>query len=682
MKITICLLSVVYLVLTQNVFSQDKPVKWKQHSDRDTAWVSTDKKTPSFAEYQVYPTPSRGKGTSGSFMIYLPEEYHNTTKRYPAIYFLHGGNGTQKDAEWLMRKMDTAIKAGKMPPVIIIGVQALPIGWYCNANSGAKGVTSGPVEDVFIKDLIPYIDEHYRTIDDRSGRGLEGWSMGGFGAIRLAFKYPEMFGFTSSLAGALIDFQDEHNPQYMANTFGPVTGPGSEKSIEYFNAVHPRFYAKKNAEMIKNNVKVRLIVGDQDWLYNNNGKLITKAFSDYLDSLGIKHDYTVLKNAGHMFPLEFADGTREYPIQFWVDAFKTILTASANEKPISPFNGSMLDSSQTNQRSNLKKSTPVMKIINLFTALDVPQFGHSEIKVDSLKIDPSPVPGKLPGEGLAQHPMLYFGECYNKIFLVNEGKIIWTYSTGPGCEYDDVWLMSNGNILFSRMQFIAIVTPKKDVIWRYDAPTGTEIHGCQPIGFDKVLFVQNGLPPKLFVMNIKTRVIEVEHKLPVDTLTDQKYVHAQFRRVRYTARGTYLVPFLELGRVVEYDKEFKEIWSYNIKTPWAAIRLKNGNTLMTDEADILTREVNPKKETVWELKQSDLPEKYRFINTQCCVRLDNGNTIICSRGGNGKGPQLVEVTKDKEVVWVLWDWKNLGPASGIQILDDPGFPEEPGDTEH
>lgn len=340
MRITICLLSLIILVPGQSGFSQERR-NWGQHSDADTAWVSTDKTTPSFAGYQIYPTPSRGEGTNGSFMIYLPEEYQKTTKRYPVIYYLHAGNGNQKEGEWLMRKMDIAIKDGRMPPVIIIGVQALPIGWYCNANSGAKGVISGPIENVLIKDLVPYIDKHYRTINDRSGRGLEGWSMGGFGALKLAFKYPELFGFASSLAGALIDFQDEHNPQYLANTFGPATGPGSEKSIEYFNSVHPRFYAKKNAEMIKSNVKVRIIVGDQDWLYNNNGKLITKIFSDYLDSLGLKHDYTVLKNAGHMFPLEFADGTREYPIQFWVDAF-THLPTSAIEQQRIPFNGSML----------------------------------------------------------------------------------------------------------------------------------------------------------------------------------------------------------------------------------------------------------------------------------------------------------------------------------------------------
>jgi S-formylglutathione hydrolase FrmB len=333
LKAILSIISFIFIV--NDNFAQVTPAII-QDSDPDTAWVSPNKTVPSFAEYQVYPTPERGKGTFGSFMIYLPEEYKNTSGNYPVIYYLHGGNGNQREGKWLMNEIDKAIKAQKMQPVIIVSVQALPIGWYCNANVGAKGVISGPVEDVLIKNLVPYIDSHYRTIANLSGRGLEGWSMGGFGAIRLAFKYPELFGFASSVAGALIEFQDEHNPQYLVNTFGPATGPGSEKSIEYFNAVHPRFYARQNAELIKKNVKVRLIVGDQDWLYNNNGKLITKIFSDYLDSLGIMHEYSVLNNVGHMVPYEFTNGTIEYPVQFWADAFKTVVMTSAISQQLTP----------------------------------------------------------------------------------------------------------------------------------------------------------------------------------------------------------------------------------------------------------------------------------------------------------------------------------------------------------
>jgi len=333
------------------------------------------------------------------------------------------------------------------------------------------------------------------------------------------------------------------------------------------------------------------------------------------------------------------------------------------------------------ETSKPSTAAPLMDQLYRFTAADVPAVGPAEAEVAPRKWE-QPIRSGLPGKGLAEHPMLYIGEGYNKMFLVNDGKIIWTYSTGKGNEYDDVWMLSNGNILFSRMQYVAEVTPKKDVVWRYDAPEGTEVHACQPIGQDRVLLVRNGLPPKLMVVNIKTGASEVEHDLPAIEPPDPKKVHPQFRRVRYTATGTYLVPFLNMGKVVEYDKDFNEVWSYTIRSPWAAIRLKNGNTLITDEADKLTIEVNKQGQTVWQLKPDDLPGEYRFINTQSCTRLANGNTIICSRGGNCKGPQLVEVTPDKRVVWVLWDWANLGPATAVQILDDPGVPENPGESEH
>jgi hypothetical protein len=343
-----------------------------------------------------------------------------------------------------------------------------------------------------------------------------------------------------------------------------------------------------------------------------------------------------------------------------------------------------LCSASSGQNAPSKKppaAAPLLSIMDRFTAPGVPAMGPGETEVPALKWD-KPIPAGLPGNGMAQHPMVYVGEGYNKIFLVNKGKIVWTYSTGTGWEYDDVWMLSNGNVVFSRMQYVAEVTPKKEVVWRYDAPEGTEIHTCQPIGLDKVMFVQNGLPPKLFVINTKTKAVEVQHDLPAPSLTDKGTVHAQFRRTRYTAQGTYLVPFLEMGRVVEYDKDFKEVWKYDITSPWAAVRLKNGNTLITEERDILTREVNPKGETVWEITPKDLPEAWRYANSQSVTRLANGNTVVCSRGGDAKGPQLVEVTPDKKVVWVLQDWANFGPATGVQMLDEPGIPEKPGDSQH
>jgi hypothetical protein len=324
-----------------------------------------------------------------------------------------------------------------------------------------------------------------------------------------------------------------------------------------------------------------------------------------------------------------------------------------------------------------------MAALDQFTAPDVPAFGPSESPVDppNWTVDPALANAPLPGNGPAQHPILYIGEGCNKIFIVKDAKVIWTYSTGKGWEYDDAWMLSNGNILFSRMAYAEEVTPRKTVVWRLDAPKGTEIHTVQPIGLDRVLLVENGLPPRLLVINTRTGAVDVDHVLPAPSLTDRGTVHGQFRRFRMTAQGTYLAPFLEMGRVVEYDKDFREIWSYDIPSPWAAIRLRNGNTLITDEKDALTREVNPKGETVWEYRLSEIPPEFHFHGSQSCVRLANGNTILCSRGDSGKGSQLIEVTPGKKIVWVMYDWHDFGPASAIQVLDDPGVPENPGELQ-
>jgi hypothetical protein len=339
--------------------------------------------------------------------------------------------------------------------------------------------------------------------------------------------------------------------------------------------------------------------------------------------------------------------------------------------------------------TNTSSATPCLDVLPLFTAANVPAMGPDETESPAGRWTNGITPPNLPGNGLAQHPMLLVGENYDKMFLVNGGKIIWTYQTGKNYEYDDVWLLSNGNILFSRMEYAEEITPDKKVVWRYDCsvPHGTnhtEIHICQPIGLDKVMVVVNGLPPHLKIINVKTGAVEVDHELPFTQPPNPNGIHGQFRRARVTAQGTYLVAVFGLGYVVEYDKKFNEIWKYKINSPWAALRLKNGNTLITDEKDILTREVNRQGETVWEFDcKTDLPPEYQFASPpQSCTRLANGNTIFTSRGNNGKGPQLIEVTPDKKVVWVLQDWKDFEGITAVQILDDSGIPEIPGQSEH
>ena len=89
--------------------------------------------------------------------------------------------------------------------------------------------------------------------------------------------------------------------------------------------------------------------------------------------------------------------------------------------------------------------------------------------------------------------------------------------------------------------------------------------------------------------------------------------------------------------------------------------------------------LRPGHDVVWlEVPFSSLPGEQAHLDT----RLANGNTIFASRGKNSAGPQLIEVTPDKKIVWVLQDWKHIGDATAVQILDDPGTPEIPGQSEH
>ncbi|HKE24539.1 MAG TPA: hypothetical protein VKB88_19385 [Bryobacteraceae bacterium] len=331
---------------------------------------------------------------------------------------------------------------------------------------------------------------------------------------------------------------------------------------------------------------------------------------------------------------------------------------------------------------------PIDKAIHLFTAGGIPATGPAEAAAPARNWpDPAAAPD-VPGRGLAQHPMLFAGEGYNMLFVVDKGKVVWTYSTGQGGEIDDVWMLTNGHILFTTQFHVFEVTPRKEIVWHYDAPAGTEVHTCQPIGLDKVMLVQNGLPPKLIIVNKKTGAVETERALPAPSETDPKTVHPQFRRARITAQGTYLAAHLNMNKVVEYDKDFKPIWTYEIPSPWSAVRLQNGNTLIDDERERLVREVNPRGETVWEFRLTDLPAGLSFGNNQTADRLANGNTVIfCSTGGAKREDrpnriQAVEVTPDKKVAWVLQDWKNLGPATTAQFLDEPGVPEHPGEIAH
>jgi len=283
----------------------------------------------------------------------------------------------------------------------------------------------------------------------------------------------------------------------------------------------------------------------------------------------------------------------------------------------------------------------------------------------------------LPHSDLAAHDFFYAGEGNKVMSIVKGGKIVWTYNdTTKRGEISDAIMLSNGNILFAHQFGITEFTQDKKMGSNYDAPPGTEIHTAEPIGKNKVLYIQNGNPAKMFVVDIRSGQKIFEMTLQVNNPLS---THGQFRHVSLTAAGTALVAHMDMNKVCEYDGAGKIVWSVDVPSPWDAERLNNGNTLISSNGKFV-REVNTKGETVWEFTPADLPG-YKFSGFQRATRLANGNTLINNWASKGDGTevQAIEVGPDKKLVWVLRSWaapEDLGRSTNIQLLDGPVRPEQ------
>jgi enterochelin esterase-like enzyme len=290
----------------------DKHLRNGNHTESDPlilkcpkdSWVDPITNPIPGTTYHLFSTPVRGENKQGSYLIYLPKDYATSGKSYPVIYWLHGGNGNSREGGWMCGQMEAAMQRGDMPPCLVVFVQGLPIGWYNNSKDGTM-----PVEDVIIKDLIPHIDATYRTINRREARGIDGMSMGGYGSLHLAFKYPELFGVVSSIAPSITNFEQERKE---------VIVPTFEEDADYFNANSPSTLIQKNADYIRRNTTIRLLVGDKDFLYD-----IIQKFHQQLMDLQIKHQYAIAKGADHdykevIIKLDFNSFT------FWASAFKPL----------------------------------------------------------------------------------------------------------------------------------------------------------------------------------------------------------------------------------------------------------------------------------------------------------------------------------------------------------------------
>ena len=161
--------------------------------------------------------------------VFLPQGYNdaqNKNKRYPVIYLLHGQPGGWTDAYISGRLDETAdklIASGQMPPVIMVAFDG-------DGPHGARDMTNFlnrqsdgyRAEDFIVRDLVPYMDATYRTIANADHRALWGYSAGGYGALNLGFKYPNLWHVLASHAGF---YQPQDDLNVMKKVLGPPGNP-------------------------------------------------------------------------------------------------------------------------------------------------------------------------------------------------------------------------------------------------------------------------------------------------------------------------------------------------------------------------------------------------------------------------------------------------------------------------
>lgn len=214
------------------------------------------------------------------YCIYLPPQYkEDSSKKFPVVYYLHGGRpGSETKSVRMVSFVHKAIKAGKIEPMVYVFVNGGPMSHY---NYPQK--ENGLGEDIFIKELIPHIDSTYRTIANKKGRGLEGFSQGGRGTARIMFKHPHLF-YSASPGGG--GYATEKR-------ISESDGKESERVIfaKGYNTydLAREFKKKKNQDL-----RILFHVGTKGFNYENN-----LAYMKFMDSLEIKYEKVIAEGAEH-----------------------------------------------------------------------------------------------------------------------------------------------------------------------------------------------------------------------------------------------------------------------------------------------------------------------------------------------------------------------------------------------
>ena len=234
---------------------------------------------------------SKSAGEKVSCYVFTPQPYDiDKERRFPVLYRLHGSGGSSPGAAAQMaRRYSEAMRAGKIPPMILVFPNGLPKGMWCDWKDG-----SVKLETMFISELMPHIDRTFRTQATREGRIIEGFSMGGYGAARLGFKHPQLFAAVSLLGAGPLQAEFTETPRAAPRERDRLLATVYGNDMAYYREQSPWQIVERNAEKLRTGLLIRQIVGDRDETLGFN-----REFKQHLDALKIPLTYRQLPDVPH-----------------------------------------------------------------------------------------------------------------------------------------------------------------------------------------------------------------------------------------------------------------------------------------------------------------------------------------------------------------------------------------------
>jgi S-formylglutathione hydrolase FrmB len=209
------------------------------------------------------------------FNVYLPPGYDSSSASYPVLYDLHGlTDNRDTNPGPVVRSFEAAMRSAVVGPLIVVFPQSFAEAYYADARDGAR-----PGETQILRELIPYVDQSFRTLAHRDRRGVSGFSMGGFGALAYATKYPDRFSVGIGYDSAL----DTWETLVARRAYIAAAAFGDDES--YFDQISPWLNAERNAPVLAGSSMLRIVPGNQYRDFN-------ESFRGHLTALEIPHEFS------------------------------------------------------------------------------------------------------------------------------------------------------------------------------------------------------------------------------------------------------------------------------------------------------------------------------------------------------------------------------------------------------